>query len=59
MKVLVTGCAGFIGCEISIKLNKKNIFVVGVDSLNNFYSKKLKLARISRIKSKSKNNFKS
>lgn len=59
MKILVTGCAGFIGSELCIKLNKrKNVFVVGIDSLNNYYSKKLKKERLKRIKSKLSKKFK-
>ena len=41
--ILVTGCAGFIGFHLLIKLLKKNIKVIGIDSLNDYYSKKLKL----------------
>ena len=48
--ILVTGCAGFIGFHLSIKLLKKNIKVIGIDSLNDYYSKKLKLKRLSILK---------
>ena len=42
-KILVTGCAGFIGFHLSkLLLDKKN-FVVGIDTLNNYYSVKLKI----------------
>tara|TARA_A100001388_G_scaffold264478_1_gene235792 strand:- start:281 stop:1243 length:963 start_codon:yes stop_codon:yes gene_type:complete len=51
--ILVTGCAGFIGYHLSIKLLKKNIKVIGIDSLNDYYSKKLKLKRLSILKKNS------
>ena len=43
MKILVTGCAGFIGfsyCLSQLKKNKIKIF--GVDNINNYYDVKLK-----------------
>lgn len=45
-KILITGCAGFIGFHISkLLLEKKNI-VIGIDNLNNYYSLKLKKHRL-------------
>ena len=44
-RVLVTGCAGFIGFSLSNFLLKKNFQVHGVDNINTYYSKKLKLDR--------------
>ena len=43
MKILLTGCNGFIGFSLAKKLleNKKN-YIVGVDNLSNYYSVKLK-----------------
>ena len=56
---LVTGCAGFIGFHLVKKLlRKKNLQIVGVDSLNEYYDKKLKLNRLKQLKNISKrNNF--
>ena len=49
MKILVTGCAGFIGHSVTKSLiNKKNL-VIGVDNLNSYYSKKLKVDRLKDI----------
>ena len=51
MKILITGVCGFIGfnlCKHFIK--KKNIQVVGIDSLDNYYSIKLKKKRLSILK---------
>ena len=43
MKILITGSAGFIGYHLSLKLLKnKNYKIIGLDSLNNYYDKKVK-----------------
>ena len=55
MKILVTGSAGFIGFHLC-KLLSKNYTVVGVDSINNYYSTKLKKDRLKELK-KVKNLF--
>ena len=49
-KTLVTGCSGFIGFHLCIDLLKKRKKVLGVDSLNNYYSTKLKLERLKILK---------
>ncbi len=49
-KCLVTGAAGFIGCETSLALVKAGYDVVGIDNLNDYYDVKLKHARLARIK---------
>ncbi len=46
MKILVTGSAGFIGSALSLKLLKIGYEVVGIDNHNDYYSQKLKEARI-------------
>jgi len=51
MKILVTGCAGFIGFHISVFLLKKNIYVTGIDNIDNFYDIKLKKNRLKILKS--------
>jgi len=53
-KVLITGCAGFIGFHITKTLLKDNYKCYGIDNLNEYYDKKLKLERL-RILKKSKN----
>lgn len=58
-KVLVTGVAGFIGFHTAVKLLKKNYSVLGIDSINNYYSQTLKKDRLSEIKKNYKGkNFK-
>ncbi|MDB0003107.1 NAD-dependent epimerase/dehydratase family protein [Alphaproteobacteria bacterium] len=50
MKVLVTGCAGFIGFHLSKYLLKKKITVLGIDNLNSYYDTELKKNRIKILK---------
>jgi UDP-glucuronate 4-epimerase len=51
MRIIITGSAGFIGYHLAKKLlkNKKNQ-VLGIDSLNNYYSIKVKKLRIKFLK---------
>lgn len=56
--ILITGCAGFIGFHLSKTLLDKNIKVVGIDCLDEYYSKELKLKRLRILKKSSKFNFK-
>ena len=55
-KILVTGCAGFIGFSTAKALLSKSIHVYGIDNVDDYYSKKLKLKRIHELK-KNKNFF--
>jgi UDP-glucuronate 4-epimerase len=45
--VLVTGCAGFIGFHTASRLLADGISVVGIDSLNDYYSQRLKKDRLA------------
>ena len=55
-KILITGVAGFIGFSLARKIiQSKNFDVIGIDNLNSYYIKKLKLKRLSLLKHK---NFK-
>ena len=49
-KVLVTGVAGFIGMHTAKRLLDEGYKVVGLDSLNTYYSVDLKLARLRELK---------
>ena len=52
-KILITGVAGFIGFSLARKLIQcKNYDVIGIDNLNTYYSKKLKLKRLSLLNHK-------
>ena len=50
MRLLVTGCAGFIGSKTCELLLDEGNEIVGVDSLNDAYDPKLKHWRLSRLK---------
>ena len=47
---LITGSAGFIGFHLSKKLLDKGFNVVGVDNINSYYDKSLKLNRLKLLK---------
>ena len=47
--ILILGSAGFIGANLSIKLLSCGLDVVGVDSLNDYYDKQLKIDRTKNI----------
>jgi UDP-glucuronate 4-epimerase len=49
MKVLVTGCAGFIGMHVAQRLLERGDEVVGIDNLNDYYDPSLKIARLTRL----------
>ncbi|HZV53382.1 MAG TPA: NAD-dependent epimerase, partial [Rhodocyclaceae bacterium] len=53
MKVLITGCAGFIGMYVAERLLARGDEVVGVDNLNDYYEVSLKEARLARLRPKS------
>ena len=57
-KILITGCAGFIGFHLTKNFLKKNFQIIGIDSLNDYYSKDLKLKRLGILRKFKKFNFK-
>ena len=58
MQILITGAAGFIGFNLSkYLLDKSNIKIIGIDNLNNYYSKKLKKDRIKVISKNKRFSF--
>ena len=57
--VLITGAAGFIGAALCEKILKNKLEVIGVDNINDYYNKDLKLMRLEKIKElSSKHNYK-
>ena len=59
MNILVTGAAGFIGHQTTLKLLARGDTVVGVDNLNDYYDVSLKEARLQDIaKHPQASNFK-
>jgi len=50
MKVLITGSAGFIGSELSLRLLERGDEVIGIDNLNDYYDVSLKQARLERTR---------
>ena len=49
MKVLVTGCAGFIGYFTAARLLARGDTVIGLDNLNDYYDVGLKRARLDLL----------
>ncbi len=49
MKVLVTGCAGFIGMHTCLRLLQRGDEVVGIDNLNDYYDVQLKNDRLAQL----------
>jgi len=47
--VLVTGAAGFIGMHVAKRLLSRGEVVIGLDSVNSYYSTDLKESRIARL----------
>ena len=57
MKILLTGCAGFIGMHVTRKLLDLGNTVTGVDNLNEYYDPRLKHGRLSELSALSNFNF--
>lgn len=49
-RILITGCAGFIGMHLCKKFLENKFSVVGVDNLNNYYDVKIKNSRVALLK---------
>ena len=56
--ILVTGCAGFIGYHLTQKLLDKKKKVLGIDKIDGYYDRKLKLTRIKNLNNHKKFIFK-
>jgi UDP-glucuronate 4-epimerase len=49
-KILITGCAGFIGMHLCESLLRNGNTVIGIDNINDYYDRDLKLSRLKRLK---------
>ena len=58
MKILVTGSAGFIGYHLCNSLLNDGYDVLGIDNINDYYNKNLKLERLQILKKYNNFNFK-
>ena len=49
--ILVTGAAGFIGCNLVLELLRsyENVHIVGIDNMNDYYDVSIKEYRLSKI----------
>ena len=50
MKVLITGAAGFIGYHLAKRLCEEGLEVIGIDTINDYYSVQLKIDRLNELK---------
>ncbi|MFC6283190.1 MULTISPECIES: NAD-dependent epimerase [Polaromonas] len=57
MKVLVTGCAGFIGMHTCLRLLTRGDDVIGLDNLNDYYDVRLKEDRLAQLRQFGKFSF--
>lgn len=56
-KILITGCAGFIGFHLSKRLLDEGYIVIGIDNLNDYYDVNLKLSRLEILEKNNKFKF--
>ena len=56
-KIVVTGCAGFIGSSISSELLSQGYTVLGIDSLSSYYDVNIKKANVRYLESFEKFHF--
>ncbi|WP_010255484.1 NAD-dependent epimerase [Treponema primitia] len=49
MKILITGMAGFIGFHLAMRLVKKDIEIVGLDIINDYYDIRVKYGRLAQL----------
>lgn len=55
--ILVTGCAGFIGFHLSLRLLQEGNSVIGLDNLNDYYDVSLKHGRLRQLQEFSNMQF--
>lgn len=57
MKIVVTGCAGFIGSHLCERLIKENHKVIGIDNFDNFYQRSIKEENLNKLRTSSLFSF--
>jgi UDP-glucuronate 4-epimerase len=53
-KILITGCAGFVGSHLTDRLLAENYEVVGIDNFNDYYDPKIKEENLNKAFKSSK-----
>ena len=56
-KVIITGCAGFIGSNLASLMLQEGYTVMGIDNFHSYYSKEIKKERLKTLRGFSKFNF--
>jgi UDP-glucuronate 4-epimerase len=56
-KILVTGCAGFIGFHVARRLLAQGHGIVGLDNLSDYYDVNLKKARLAQLEGRANFRF--
>ena len=56
-KILITGCAGFIGFHVAKYFCTKGYDIIGVDNINSYYSQSLKKTRLDILLNKKNFTF--
>lgn len=56
-KILITGCAGFIGFHLSQRLLTEGYSIVGIDNMNDYYDTQLKYSRLELLKKQERFTF--
>lgn len=50
LNIMITGVTGFIGAAVALRLLESGARVIGVDNINDYYDKRLKHHRLTRLK---------
>ena len=50
MRVLITGCAGFIGMHVAKQILQRGDHVIGIDDINDYYDQSIKVARLNKLR---------